>query len=94
MELFEWLHWRHSHNEARRVSDRSSGILLREGETEIGQVAAKNLDKKIIQFLSVELTCANLGSEQILTLFIKRRESQGHTQLSMVGVSPTIFAGA
>jgi hypothetical protein len=42
-----------------------------------------NLDKKIIQFLSVELTCATLGSDQILTLFIKRRESQGHTQLSV-----------
>ncbi len=43
-----------------------------------------NLDKKIIQFLSVELTCATLGSDQILTLFIKRRESQGDTQLSVV----------
>ncbi len=43
-----------------------------------------NLDKKIIQFLSVELTCATLGSDQILTLFIKRRESQGHTQLSVL----------
>ncbi len=46
-----------------------------------------NLDKKIIQFLSVELTCATLGSDQNLTLFIKRRESQGHTQLSMFAVS-------
>jgi hypothetical protein len=43
-----------------------------------------NLDKKIIQFLSVELTCATLGSDQILTLFIKRWESQGHTQLSVL----------
>jgi hypothetical protein len=40
VESFEWLHWRHSHDKARRVSDCSSGILLREGETEIGQVAA------------------------------------------------------
>ncbi len=32
-----------------------------------------------IQFLSVELTCTTLGSDHILTLFIKRRESQGHT---------------
>ncbi len=35
------------------------------------------------QFLSVELTCGTLGSDQILTLFIKRWESQGHTQLSV-----------
>jgi hypothetical protein len=50
-----------------------------------------NLDKKIIQFLSVELTCATLGSDQILTLFIKRRESQGHTQLSVVAADLLIF---
>ena len=42
LESFEWLHWRHGHDEARRVADRSSGILLREGKSkrEIGQVAA------------------------------------------------------
>jgi hypothetical protein len=35
MESFEWLHWWHSHNGARRVADCSVGISLREGETEM-----------------------------------------------------------
>jgi len=30
LESFEWLHWWHGHDEARRVAGRSSGILLRE----------------------------------------------------------------
>jgi hypothetical protein len=30
IESFEWLHWWHGHDKARRVSDRSIGILLRE----------------------------------------------------------------
>jgi hypothetical protein len=48
------------------------------------RVRHANSDKKIIQFLSVELTCGTFGSDHILTLFIKRRESQGHTQLSVM----------
>jgi hypothetical protein len=40
IESFECLHWRHSHDEARRVADCSVGISLREGEGENGQVAA------------------------------------------------------
>ena len=40
LESFEWLHRWHGHDEARRVADRSVGILLREGEREIGLVAA------------------------------------------------------
>ncbi len=61
MESFEWLHRWRSHDKARRVADCSVGISLREGEPEMrdgdGQVAAcsdANLDKKIIEFLSVE----------------------------------------
>ena len=33
LESFEWLHRWHGHDEARRVSDRSVGILLRKGRT-------------------------------------------------------------
>jgi len=40
LESFEWLHQWHGHDEARRVADRSVGILLREGEREIGLVVA------------------------------------------------------
>ena len=39
LESFKWLHWWHGHDEAMRVADCSSGILLREDEREIGQVA-------------------------------------------------------
>jgi hypothetical protein len=42
---FEWLHWWHSHDKVRRVSDRSSGILLREGKKEIGQVTVGSARK-------------------------------------------------
>jgi hypothetical protein len=34
LESFEWLHWWHGHDEARRVADSSVGILLREGKRE------------------------------------------------------------
>ncbi len=69
LEPFEWLHWWHGHDEARRVADRSSGILLRESKREIGRVAA-GLARKLrqedhYQFLSVELTCAALGTDRI-----------------------------
>ena len=40
LKSIECLHRWHSHDEVRRVADRSSGILLKEGEREIGQVAA------------------------------------------------------
>jgi hypothetical protein len=36
LESFKWLHWWHGHNEARRVADCSSGILLREGKRGFG----------------------------------------------------------
>jgi hypothetical protein len=45
LESFEWLHWWHGHNKARRVADRSSGILLKEGKREIGQVLAGSAHK-------------------------------------------------
>ncbi len=54
IESFEWLHWWHSHDNARRVADRSSGISLREGEGESRRVRHANLEEKIIQFLFVE----------------------------------------
>ncbi len=38
LESFEWLHRWHGHDEARMVADCSVGILLREGEREIGLV--------------------------------------------------------
>jgi len=55
LESFEWLHWLHGHSEARRVADSSVGILLREGEREIGLVVAglSCTKEKIIQFLFV-----------------------------------------
>ena len=46
LESFEWLHRCHGHDEARRVAGRSVGILLREGEREIGRVAAGSACKK------------------------------------------------
>jgi hypothetical protein len=67
LESFEWLHQWHGHNEVRRAADRSSGILLREGK--IGRVAAgsacKLRQEDHNQFLSVEPTCAALGTDQI-----------------------------
>jgi hypothetical protein len=84
MKSFKWLHWWHSHDKARRVVDHSVGISLREGETEMqdgdGRVAAgsdANLDKKIIEFLSVEF---------ILTYI---RDLQYHSKFS----SPTSNGG-
>jgi hypothetical protein len=35
LESFEWLHRWHGHDEARRVADRSSGILLREASRRV-----------------------------------------------------------
>ncbi len=71
MESFEWLHWWHSHNEARRVADCSVGISLREGETKMrdgdGQVAVgldANLDKKIIEFLPMEFILTYIHNHQ------------------------------
>ncbi len=75
LESFEWLHWWHGHYEARRVVDRSSGILLREGKREIGQVAAGSARKlrqeDHHQFLSVKRTCAALEGDQVFTPSIK-----------------------
>ncbi len=75
LESFEWLHWWHGHNKARRVADCSSGILLREGKRGIGQVAAclarKLRQEDHHQFLSVECTCAALEGDQVFTLSIK-----------------------
>ncbi len=75
LESFEWLHWWHGHDEARRVADHISGILLREGKWEIGRVAA-GLARKLRQedhhqFLSVERTCTVLEGDQVFTLSIK-----------------------
>jgi len=36
---FEWMHWWHGHDEARRVADRSVGILLMEGKRDNGRIA-------------------------------------------------------
>ena len=35
LKSFEWLHWWHGHDEARKVADRSSGILLREASRRV-----------------------------------------------------------
>jgi hypothetical protein len=54
IESFEWLHRWHGHDEARRVADRSVGILLREGESEIerrGRFGMQIEEKIIVQFL-------------------------------------------
>ncbi len=69
LKSFEWLHWWHGHDEARRAADRSSGILLKEGKREIGRVVA-GLARKLRQedhhqFLSVERTYVALGTDQI-----------------------------
>jgi hypothetical protein len=76
MESFEWLHRRHSHNKARRVADCSVGISLREGETEMGDrdgqvavVSDANLDKKIIEFLSVEFILTYICDLQYHSVF-------------------------
>jgi hypothetical protein len=80
LESFKWLHRWHGHNEARRVADRSSGILLREGKREIGQVAAglahKLRQENHHQFLSVERTCAALGTDQIRPHTSKGRKAK------------------
>ena len=56
LESFEWLHWWHGHDEARRVADRTVGILLREGEREIGLLVAGSActKEKIMKFLFME----------------------------------------
>ncbi len=60
LESFKWLHWWHGHDEeARRVADRSVGILLREGKREINRFGMQ-IEEKIIPFPSVEHTCAAL----------------------------------
>ena len=58
LESFEWLHRWHGHDEARRVADHSVGILLREGEREVGLIAAGSACTKeeIIQFPFLEST--------------------------------------
>ena len=48
LESFEWPHRWHGHNEARRVADRSVGILLREGEREIDRFGMQEIEEKII----------------------------------------------
>ena len=48
LKSFEWLHWWHGHDEARRVADCSVGILLREGEREIDRFGMQEIEKKII----------------------------------------------
>ena len=58
LESFKWLHRWHGHVEARRVADRSVGILLREGEREGDWTRpggfGMQIEEKIIQFLFVE----------------------------------------
>ncbi len=44
----------------------------------------KNWEEKTVLFRSVELTCAALGTDQILAPYIKRQESQRETQLSVL----------
>ena len=93
LESFEWLHRWHGHVEARRVADRSVlGILLREGEREIGPVAAGSackIEEKIIQFLFVETIFIYIRDLQYHSEIpppnIEWRESQGDTQVSVVG---------
>ncbi len=93
LESFEWLHRWHGHVEARRVADRSVlGILLREGEREIGPVAAGSackIEEKIIQFLFVETIFIYIRDLQYHSEIpppnIEWQESQGDTQLSVRG---------
>ncbi len=90
LESFEWLHRWHGHNEARRIADRSVGILLREDERKIGLAAAGSActKEKIIQFLFVESILIYIRDLQYRMKFpppnIYWRESQGDTQLSVV----------
>ena len=70
LESFEWLHRWHGHDKARRVAIRSVGILVREGEREIGrslQVRHANRGEDHNQFLSVQHTCAALVGDQVFT---------------------------
>jgi hypothetical protein len=57
LESFEWLHWWHGHDKARRAADRTtSGIFSGEGERETGRVAAGSaweFREKILKFLLV-----------------------------------------
>jgi len=71
LRSFEWLHWWHGHDEARRVADRSVGILLREGEREIRLVAAGSActKEKILQFLFVESILIYIGNLQYRVKF-------------------------
>ena len=93
LKSFEWLHWWHGHDEARRVADRSVCILLREGKREIGLVAAglTCTKEKIIQFLFVESILIYIRDLQYRVKFTPPNiywwESQGDTQLSVVGGS-------
>jgi hypothetical protein len=90
LKSFEWLHWWHCHDEARRVADCSVGILLREGEKEIGLrwIRHGNLEEKILLFLSVESILIYIRDLQYRSEIpppnIEWRESQGDTQLSMI----------
>ncbi len=91
LESFEWLHRWHGHVEAMRVADCSVlGILLREGEREIGPVAAGSackIEEKIIQFLFVETIFIYIRDLQYHSEIpppnIEWRKSQGDTQLSV-----------
>ena len=90
LESFEWLHWWHGHDEARRVADHSVGILLREGEREIvsWRVWHGNLEEKILLFLSMESILIYIRDLQYRSEIplpnIEWRESQGDTQLSVM----------
>ena len=78
LESFEWLHRLHSHDEARRVADRSSGIwhFIEGGEREIGQVAAGSAWK----FRGEDPTIPIRG----VYLNLHIRDLQGDTQLLVV----------
>ena len=91
LKSIKCLHWWHSHDEARRVADRSSGILLKEGEREIGQVAAglawkfRGEDPTIpIRGVYLNLHMQPPILCEISPPNIYWWESQGHTQLSVV----------
>ena len=71
LESFEWLHRWHGHDEVRRVSHRSVGILFREERTSRGGGSACKLARRSNQ---VELTCAALVGPNLNPAH-KRRES-------------------
>ena len=73
LESFEWLHRWHGRNEARRVADRSVGILLREDKRE--SRFGMQIEEKIIQFLFLESILIVKSPPPN----IYWRESQGHT---------------